>query len=208
MLPLRFVPLGSRNQPEPTALVSYSVGHGPHKPPAPGIAADLYENFAVFRRSTHEQRRLPASVIAGLGHIGPGDFNASYGIDAARAQHVNVADRDIWLVPGSAGFAMLLPAPNCDVMDDLLSSYGIVSGPLENVLAGRTVIWSAGRISPGESQTVIGLVPDTNKLIRMERGDGTVIEVPVLNNIYTATTATPFRVWQVRDASGDVHPVA
>lgn len=175
------------------------VGHGPNAPPASGIAPDLYENFAVFRRSTDGRRPLPASVLARWERITDDGSSASFGLDAARAQHVTVADLDIWLVPGSAGFAMLLWSHG---------DCGIVSGPLENALAGRTVVWSNGRMRPGETQTVIGLVPDTNKLIRMEKGDGTVIEVPVVDNMYTTTTMTPFRVWQVRDASGKLRPVA
>lgn len=172
------------------------------QPPALGIAAELYEYFAVFRRTTDGQPPLPASVIERWDRITRRGFNASYGLDAAKAQHVRVAERDIWLVPGTAGVAMLVPVAGKLAEEP---AYGTISTDLTNVMAGRTVMWLMG---PGQTQTIIGLVPDTNKTICLENGSGEVIEAPVVDNIYTATTPTPFRVWQVHDASGELHPVA
>lgn len=159
------------------------------QPSATGVDA-LARSFAVFRRSKRGQPPLPASVIDQITH----DANARYGLDSTKAQYLTVAGLDVWLVPGAAGVCVVLPAHS-----------SMFTTSLAKALSGGLVIW---RMGPGDAQTVIGFVPDTNKTVHMTTGDGEVVDAPVVNNMYTATTTTPFRIWQVRNASGELQPVA
>lgn len=51
---------------------------------------------------------------------------------------------------------------------------------------------------------MIGLVPDTNTAIRLTTGNGEVMDRPIVDNMYEATSPSGFRGFQVRDASGEL----
>ena len=133
---------------------------------------------------------LPATAVDRWERIThAGRVEASYGLDAGKAQHVSVGGRDIWLVPGTAGVCMLVP--------DSKENYATFSARNAVAMSGRFRVYRG-------SQTMIGLVPDPNKAIRLTTDGGAIVEAPVVNNMYTVTDPSGFRAFQVRDASGEL----
>lgn len=99
--------------------------------------------------------------------------------------------------------------------DDLLSAFvagagapvGGVCAWVAGALAGNMAGWRQPvrdeRGSPTE--TMVGMVPDTDREVTVTLADGVSESVPVVRNLYAVTTSIGFRSFTVRDAAGHRH---
>lgn len=119
------------------------------------------------------------------------------GFDLAEARPSGVSipgGGPIWIVPGTSKVCLLEVDP-----DALHANCATVSQAQSGQLRGYRVPVDGG------GQTVVGLAPDTNPTVAVQRADGTTQDVAVHNNVYVATDATSV---DVRDAAGTIHSLA
>ncbi len=160
---------------------------------------NLHEHFAVFLRPTEGQPPLPARVIKSVQRTV--DVESDYHLDPATAQYVTVAGRHVWLIPGVAGVGLVVPtgpawrSPSDRPGED--DNYSRCSTSLTVAMSGRLRVYRS-------AQTMIGLVPDANTAIQVTTGSGEEMHRSVVNNMYLAESASGFRGFRVRDASGEL----
>jgi hypothetical protein len=177
------------------AALTSSLRTASHGPMSPVLSSD----FAVFGRSTNGQPPLPGIVLGRWDRVSSVGINSSYGLDPTRAQYVPIAGgRDVWLVPGTAGACMVVARYAPDLNRSL---YSTICDSDAGLASGK--FWTL-EMGPGQSQTIIGFVPNTNKAVTLTTGSGATVQAPVTNNLYTATSDTGFRSFQSRNSSGDV----
>jgi len=171
--------------------------------PAQPPPEDPSAMFSVFQRSTAGQPALPMTIVNMMRRMSEGGRNPAAGIEPARVQHVQVAGRNVWLIPGPTKLCMVLFSyPRALAGAPVYNNF--MCTPLARAAAGRFLVWL---MHPSGAQTIIGLAPDTNQSIMLTTRDGATVQAPVVNNMFTATSTGGFRGYQIRDASGQLQTI-
>ncbi len=171
-----------------------SAGPQPHSASRRSLRS-LTRHFTIFSRSTPPATyssahaaaaadRLPVEVQNGLSSR----VEARYALNLSLAQNASAGGRGIWVVPGAYGACL------AEQIDPTIDVYATVCAPTTAVEAGQ--LYQMPRIRPATTPaaavplTVVGLAPDGNQTVTFVNRDGTSQEVPVVGNVYVATSSS------------------
>jgi hypothetical protein len=98
-----------------------------------------------------------------------------------------------WLAPSAGGV--------CIASTDVGYAGGFSCAPVASAVnTGVTLVAT----SPTGFVTMFGLVPDGNPTVSLQTGNGATDVVPVVSNVYEATSSSGFTAMTIRNGAGDV----
>jgi len=191
------VTLGAR------AVLARHATRAPAAARAAARASDSGESFTVLRTARQSSDRLSSSVRATLAQSTRPAFDS---IDLTDARHVPSAT-PAWLVPAANGELCLVRLV-----------YALVGGPGGKPLPPSTVLLcaslevaqsgglvatqSTSATARGSQFHVVGVAPSGVSSATITASDGRRSTVPVVRNVYAATSSDPVAVTLVTHSSG------
>jgi hypothetical protein len=209
------------------ALSSQPAGASRGRPvPAGSVASSLTKNFRVLDHAARRARAaaeqtiaptLPRALVVSAPYIGgPGPNGPAWGLDLSEARYVVAAGGlGVWIIPGTRGVCIAYQQPwmqqggvpaesvDCRSLSDANagSLFGTNFAPPNPVPASNAV---SSQLATAASVEV-GFAPDTaGATVDAVSADGASESVPVTNNIYVVSGATPASI-SVRGADGTLN---
>lgn len=160
---------------------------------SPRASQAVVRHFSVLRSARAASAEGLPAVFDNLAAQSPG-----LGLDTSRVGFTSPSRSvKVWLVPGSAGTCIAVEGPGG--ADDYTTACGANSGP--NPVAQNGIWFTEG---DGTTETLVGLVPDGNATVTVNKWDGTSITVPAAHNVFSASTPSSdrFTGYELRTGAG------